>query len=361
MRSEIRCILELCRFLDSDKETLSALLAQPLDLPYILGQVLYNRMGGAAYVTLKENNLLGRVNREFRSTLQAIYQVGVDKVRSLLQALEMLEDVLRQADFPYALLKGAFLAGLYPMGLRTSNDIDILIEHQHITSLAQLLSQAGFRQGNIRSGVFTAATRAEIISSRMNRGETIPFIKKIDLPKMEYLELDINFSLDFQAKNKNDNVSILLQRAEMGINGRLYTLSLPDFLIHLCAHLYKEATVISWVEMGRDQSLYKYADIYLFVHRYMTPAFAKLLAERITAYGLQKECAYAFLYTRELFFIQNENFDWLIETICPADTNFRRQILEPQTGKLYTHALNLTEWIFCMNRKEHLHETGYDG
>ena len=184
MRSEIRCILELCRFLDSDKETLSALLAQPLDLPYILGQVLYNRMGGAAYVTLKENNLLGRVNREFRSTLQAIYQVGVDKVRSLLQALEMLEDVLRQADFPYALLKGAFLAGLYPMGLRTSNDIDILIEHQHITSLAQLLSQAGFRQGNIRSGVFTAATRAEIISSRMNRGETIPFIKKIDLPKM---------------------------------------------------------------------------------------------------------------------------------------------------------------------------------
>ena len=116
-----------------------------------------------------------------------------------------------KADFPYALLKGALLTQMYPKGLRTSNDIDILLEHNDITPFATLLKMDGFLQGNIRNGHFVPATRRDIVSSRMNRGETVPFIKKVSFPKMEYLELDINFSLDFQATGSQDTVTTFLK------------------------------------------------------------------------------------------------------------------------------------------------------
>ena len=68
MKREKRTILELCRFADADPDVLSGLMDGALDYPYILGQLLYNRMGGVAYYTLKHTGLMPRVNREFRNT-----------------------------------------------------------------------------------------------------------------------------------------------------------------------------------------------------------------------------------------------------------------------------------------------------
>lgn len=45
MRRENAYILELCRFQDADPERLRDWMAQGLDYPYILGHLLFNRMG----------------------------------------------------------------------------------------------------------------------------------------------------------------------------------------------------------------------------------------------------------------------------------------------------------------------------
>ena len=356
MKHENTFILELCKFIKPDRARLEALMEHTLDYPYILGQILYHRMGAAAYETLRKCELLGRVNREFRNTLKAIYDVGTDKTNSLLCAMQSLKAVLKEADFPYALLKGAYLVQLYPLGLRTSNDIDILIEPQSITDLTARLKAAGFAQGNIRNGSFQPATRAEIVSSRLNRGETIPFIKRVNLPKMEYLELDINFSLDFKASGNTDIVSALLANTQKTISNGYYTLSQADFLIHLCVHLFKEATVMAWVEMGRDLSLYKFCDIYLFVDRFLDGGFCRELIQSIRRYGLERECYYAFFNTRKLFEIQNEEFDRLIEAIRPADLRYMNEILDPVQNRRYAYDMDYIDWMFCYNRKEQLHE-----
>ena len=273
MQYEHRYMLELSRFRAPDGEKLAALMDRPLHYPYILGQLLMHRMGAAAYVSLERCGLLGRVNREFRNALQCLYEAGVAKTESLLRATEELEGLLGDADFPYALLKGSLLARLYPKGVRTSNDIDLLLRPGDITPAAQRLKRAGFTRGYVRGGVFVPATRAEILSSRMNRGETVPFVRRVGLPGMEYLELDLNFSLDHQAGG-GDAVGEMLSRRETMPGCGLYTLSLPDFILHLCAHLYKEATVMAWVEMGRDQSLYKYADLYLLTELFLDEELA---------------------------------------------------------------------------------------
>lgn len=356
MKHENSFILELCRFIHPDKSRLEALMEHMLDYPYILGQILYHRMGAVAYETLRKCELLGRVHREFRSTLKAIYEIGTDKTNSMLCAMQSLRGALKTVDFPYALLKGAYLIQLYPFGLRTSNDIDILIQPSNITELSDRLKSAGFAQGNIRNGVFQPASRTEIVSSRLNRGETIPFIKKVSLPKMEYLELDINFSLDFKATGNADIVTKLLENVQKSITNGYYTLSQADFLIHLCVHLFKEASIMAWVEMGRDLSLYKFCDIYLFVDRFMDDEFGRELAQAIRRYGLEKECYYTFSHTRRLFAIRNKAFDRLIHAIQPEDLRFMNEILDPAQRKSYVYNMDYIDWIFCHNRKEWLYE-----
>lgn len=63
-----------------------------------------------------------------------------------------------------------------------------------------------------------------------------------------------------------------------------------------------------WVRMGRDLSLYKFCDIYLFL-REMTEEQADRLAEAAAVCGLEKECAYSFAYTRRLFDIRSGAVD----------------------------------------------------
>lgn len=200
MKRENRMILELCRFADADADRLRDLMDGSLDYPYILGQLLYNRMGGAAYHTLKHTGLMPRVNREFRNTLEAVFEQNRLRTNSYRILLDRMGTMLKDAAFPYALLKGALLAGRYPVGLRTSNDLDILVEARDIPALSAHLREHGFVQGYLRAGEFHPATRLEIISSRMNRGETVPFVQKVDLPGLPYWEIDINFSLDYQAR-----------------------------------------------------------------------------------------------------------------------------------------------------------------
>lgn len=357
MDKENKLILELCKGKFANKEVLNELIKKKLDYPYILGQLLYNRVGAMAYIALKENRLLHSVNREFRNSLKAIFEYNFNKTESFISALSSLKNICTNFRFPYAFLKGSYLVDLYDKGLRTSNDIDILIDPQNITELTNKLKMAGFQQGNIRNEEFVRASRTEIISSRMNRGETVPFVKEVNLPCMKHLEIDVNFSLGFRPGMDESVVRDFLDRTQPLIINSISTLNKVDFLMHLCAHLYKEATVMSWVEMGRDISLYKYCDIYLFIHNFMNEGFATELIERIGDIGLDKECYYALYNSRDLFEIENKNLDKVLQNIQPADISFMTQILEPQTGKMYSHSMSCRDWVFCSDRKGKLYET----
>ena len=111
------------------------------------------------------------------------------------------------------------------------------------------------------NGRFEPAQRREIIESKMMRVKTVPYIKRINLPEMKYLEVDINYSLDYKNSEKNTVDMLLNNTVDINIEGKkIRTLCGIDFFLHLCAHLYKEATVYPWIKMKRDMSLYKYSE-----------------------------------------------------------------------------------------------------
>lgn len=341
----------------SGSQRIKELSENQLNLPYVLGQLLFHRVGGVACYVLEQAGCLDEMNREFRNPLKSNWQMNSIKTESFQKALNELAKLFENADFPYAFLKGAYLTQLYPVGLRTSNDFDVLVCQDDLTKVCALLRKGGFIQGKVKHRQVLPSSRREIVMSRMNRGETVPFVKISDHPFMDAVEVDLNFSLDYKAKQESDVVNSLLECRKKIIKtkeGSLYTLSGTDFLIQLCVHLYKEASVYQWVKMGRDLSLYKFCDIYMLLHDLASEDFCNQLKKRIIEFNLQKECCYALFYTRLLFSIENALLDRLIDDIRPDSSEFFRRIYDPEKSCFYQYELGFEDWMFTPNKLKHL-------
>ena len=325
--------------------------------PAVLGNLFFNRMQGIAYDVLRKNELLGKVNREFRNSLGAAYEQNLQKNQSFRKCVEMLSKILSSCNCNVAMLKGAYLCEHYPRGYRTSNDVDLLVLPDDVTNVGNLLTKAGFIQGNIQNGEFIPATRREIIESKMMRGETVPYINKVDLPFMKFFEVDINFSLDY--KNGNiDIVSDMLSNVCIKKEGELSipTLSDADFFIHLCAHLYKEATTLPWIEMHRDMTLYKYADIYMLLSE-LSVKQLKGIFERAKAFDMEKICAYAILETIGLFDVDNIFVYDIAKAALSDDIDFCLKVVSPKDKKNFTYkTADVNERFFMESRAKDLKE-----
>ncbi len=269
-------------------ERLRDWMAQGLDYPYILGHLLFNRMGERRTTPFRmpasfprsTGNSAARWRRSMSRTgcapaVTAAFSASLEDAPG--RAVSICPPQGRAAGQP------------------VSGQAAHLKRHGHPHSgtghSRPVRPAAGkwLRAGVLRAGRFRPATRQEIISSRMNRGETVPFVRKVDLPGMPYWEIDINFTLDYQARDSGA-VERLLEGRQARIEtaeAPLYTLAPADFLLHLCAHLYKEASIYNWVEMGRDLSLYKFSDLYLLLREDLDEALAAEVLERAEACGLK--------------------------------------------------------------------------
>ena len=325
--------------------------------PVVLGHLFFNRMQGIAYGTLKDSGLLGRTNREFRNSLKAAYEHNIQKNNSFMTCVKNLCDILRISECPVAMLKGAYLCAHYPKGYRTSNDVDLLISPNDVTKIGNILLNSGFKQGDVKNGEFIPATRKEIIESKMMRGETVPYIKEVNLPYMRFFEVDINFSLDY--KNSDDTVlSEMLENActKKEIDISIPTLSNADFFIHLCAHLYKEATTVPWIKMNRDMTMYKYCDIYLLLSEKSNKDLDEIF-ERAAKFNMEKVCAYAILETVDLFDMKDTYAYIKSRAVIADEPDFCLKVVAPTEKRMYIYQTeNTTERFFTENRINNLKE-----
>ncbi len=305
--------------------------------PTVLGQLFVNRVAAVAYANLKAQGVLGAVDREFRNSLKSVYDQNVMKNSSYFKCVEYLTDILKGCEGKYAMLKGALLCRLYPLGHRTSNDIDLLVSDGDVTLIGDVLSKHGFKQGNIRNGEFKAATRQEIIESKMLRGETVPYIKEINLSGMKYLEVDINFSLDYKNGDPNILKSMISRAKTITVDGlSIVTLDEPDFFIHLCGHLYKEATTLPWIRTKRDMTLYKYLDISMLLQRFSEKTLSKIF-ERATEIGMAEQCAAVIIWTEDLLPCGNKAALDRALTCIKGKKALLYTVFSPQEKKTYEY------------------------
>lgn len=328
--------------------------------PNVLGHLFYNRMQGAAYGVLKKHGLTEKVNREFKNSLKGAYEQNKEKNKSFFEAVEYVSDILKKTDCKFAMLKGALLCKLYPKGYRTSNDIDLMVMPEHVTKIGNLLISEGFRQGKICNEKFIPAGRREIIESKMTRGETIPYIKEIGLPGMRYLEVDINFSIDYKS-GSDDILQKILDRTRCVYldDMQIQTLDGIDFFIHLCGHLYKEATTLPWIEMRRDMTLYKYCDIYFLLYKADRQTIIRLF-RRAEELGMDKICGCVIKQTSELFDIDNAYAVKIAEKALETDPDFTLRVVAPKEKKIFQYKTpNAGQRFFMDNRMSDLKEVNF--
>ena len=337
-------------------EKIEKLISKGAATSAVLGELLFNRMGAVACKVLCDCGLIQSVNREFRNTLTNTARLNIEYNKSFAAELRSLAAIMAPFTGKYVFLKGAYLYDLFPPGCRTSNDADILAAPECVTRIGEALTASGFLQGNVRNGEFVPASRSEIINSKMMRGETVPYIKKTDHPFMRFFEVDINFSLGYKSGD-SDTVRDILESSVLYKDGET-VIPIPcdnDFMLQLCAHLYKEASVYPWIKMKRDMTLYKYVDIYyLLSKRDMTDA--EKLIKRAVALGLQDACYYAFTSVCELF--SDKKSGSLRDKIAPfSDCGAILKVISPSDKKLfYYKEANVKKRFFARNRIDLLEE-----
>jgi hypothetical protein len=129
-----------------------------------------------------------------------------------------------------------------------------------------------------------------------------------------------------------------------------------DFFIHLCAHLYKEATTLPWIEMRRDMTLYKYCDIYMLLSEMPDEKLDRIF-ERANALGMEKICAYCILETMDLFDMNNKlTYDRAVSALI-GDPDFCLKVISPKDKKkLIYKTASATERFFMSSRADDLME-----
>ena len=353
-QKEKQLFLNLCSFLSPDKDKIGGLIEQGAATPGVLGYLFDNRMAGVAYCVLERTNSLSNVDREFRNSLKSAHMFNEKLNADFFGCLNYLSIQLDACGVPYALLKGAYLCGKYASGYRTSNDIDVLINPNDLGRVSSQLKLAGFKQGYIENGKFVEATRQQIIESKMTRGETVPFIKEIKLPFIKYLEGDINFSLDYK-NSSDDSVRKMLARTEIVAlrRAKVRTLCSEDFFLHLCAHLYKEATTIPWIRMKRDMTFYKYADIYMLLNE-MSDKEQNEVILYAKENGLEKALAYCLDSVNQFFKVRECRFKSYIGERQNDDLKY---IIAPSEKKLYEYTeKDVVKRFFAKDRIKLLEE-----
>lgn len=331
---EKELFLELCTFRAPNATKIESLLKSNAATSDVLGMLFSNRMAGVAYYVLKNANLLNLVDREFRNSIKNASILNEKINDEFVGCLKFLTETLEDCNVPYALLKGAYLCNWYPVGCRTSNDIDVLVAAENVGKISAKLKAVGFEQGHLKNGVFVPATRQEIIQSKMMRGETVPFIIEINAPFMKYLEVDLNFSLDY--KNSDDAVlKEMLSRAQMVSVGdlKVRTLDRSDFILHLCSHLYKEATTIPWIRMKRDMTFYKFCDIYGLLYDFTEDNFQQLF-DRAKITKTERELLYCIDGLQELF---NSSYGLFLEKELLNKGFDFSEVIAPTEKKLYRY------------------------
>lgn len=195
----------------------------------------------------------------------------------------------------------------------------------------------------------------EILMARMNYGETVPFLKMVN---GNLLELDLNFSLDFKPSGNSEIMCKMLSDVcyvELDDIG-FKTLKLTDFIIHLCAHLYKEATTYDWVVGRRDLNLYKFSDINVLLRKMLDEKLCRALVERIKEFDIKNECYYTF-YNSGLIYpklYENQYFKQLLDGIKPESLRYMKQIVWPVKKELYEYQHDFIEWFLHKDRVNEL-------
>lgn len=323
MRSEIALILLGClaKRTEQEEDEFNALLSAEQDWAWITGQLIRHRVSGNFYVSMtkeQQGYIVQKVRQTFellRGCYEACNRINMSFSQELIEKLNAL-------DVRVAGLKGMiFNTTVYPLCARRSNDIDILVAEDDLVILDKVMREMGFIQS--LDGGHTEAGKREKLIQRMNYHDLVPYFKRIDLPYMDCIKVDVNFHFD---SKEHDITKAILDEGVQSYEGngyRVQGLNWTTHLLHLCVHFYREASNSIWTSRVRDVDLYKLVDIENSLRVYCKEELLKW-TETVKKFNLEESCYFTLHYLNE--FYPSPVYQELMDKIKPNTTGFLNKI-----------------------------------
>lgn len=281
-----------------------------------------------------------------RRALQYMHISQKERNRCHRNEIKKLSVALEEKRYNYAFLKGAVLnTSYYEDGERISNDTDILVDVRDLKEVIQLCTSMGYIQGEVENGEIIRATKKEILFAQLNTYETVPLIKKTGDPYLPFHEFDVNFRLGNDDKSGLSNN--LIQNTVLSGDDEfsLRTMTVENFLIYLCIHLYREAVMVYKIAQGADLILYKFMDIHHYIEANRQNISWKKLQEEVFQLDKVEDIYYVLFYTEKLY--PGTVDDKILDMFEPEDVHYLDQYRgRDNSDEVYDWKMDFYERMF---------------
>lgn len=298
----------------SESEDLVKLLHMNLEWDKVIGIIELHRIGGLAWLNLK-NYFFN--NNQNRCAFPRLYKYlkntySSQKIRALEHfkyTIKVCEELTKN-NISYILLKGISLS-IYvysDLGLRDFNDNDILVHPNDIEKAKQVILNLGYEQGETKHLTkVIKPTRRELLVRKMSSHEIIPLVKDVSDSELLLTQhiIDLHFSVNLMTK-KHDN-NLLMDFFESAIkidfhDKKISMLNKENLLIFLSEHFYKEAVCHRDVLMYKDLLLYKLCDIYYLIEK--EDIDWNYIIEFTKKYNMSEQIYFTLNYIQEIFKVE---------------------------------------------------------
>lgn len=243
-----------------------------------------------------------------------------------LMSMSLLEE-FENKGIKYAVLKGAYLGdnAYNEMGIRSSNDLDILIQKESIKEIKKLCYAKGFVPGKSdrENQKIIEYSREQEIAFSLNTHQIATMVKIDNDSKIGFYDtvLDFNFSVSWGGDNNKRiyTANFLKNREKIcDSNGMEYYVLKPIHnFIQLCLHAYKEANGVFLVNLNKGLVLRAFLDIYYFLERVIKNEDLEVLEKYIREYHVERYIFFIINIIQAVFGV-NKKCQLILERIADS-------------------------------------------
>ena len=302
--NERRLVILLSRvhdIYDYENEVTKLLDSKNIDWNLVVKYLSKTKVMGLFWNNIMRLNMEFRVPVNARRILEFYYMGNCERNKFMLKEMKRLIIQLEKNKIRVAPLKGSvLLEKIYTdFGSRQLNDIDFLIAKKDVDAIENVMFENGYRHGKLsfnKNGdiVIEKLDRFSYIVWKTKMNNLPPFFKVINYKWCRIMDVDCCFAFDYQMNFED----VENKMSKLTKEGEICYLDKEDFFIHMCCHLYKEASNAAWALLGSDLNLMKFCDIREFFYKEID----YLSWQRICKYALKYKYNKAIYYS--LFFIE---------------------------------------------------------
>lgn len=263
----------------------------------------------------------------YQELLLNAYQANQARNAGLLRELSAVLAALAEREVTVLVRKGLPLAqdAYGDLGARRSYDIDLMVDPEHLPELRTALTELGYAQGNpsLDGRTVTPMPRHQSAYWRL-WVPNLAYRRPTSEPFVNTFIIDVCLNQFLPGSGYDLPAGGLAQRSRaavvFGVPMRVF--DHEEMVVDLSAHLFKEATTLHYVQVGRDLTVAKFLDIATYAKA--NPVDWERVTDLCRQRGIEAPVFYALHYTEILY--PGTAPAAVLDALRPESTDYLREI-----------------------------------